>query len=115
VLALVYLAKPGRIISRSALREFRATKLEKDDVFRSAFYSNIVFYGSKQIEPDAIEELAAWGTKTRTFVEAIPPSTVAAGPYVFARGQTWQPWRIYYDFNATFMCTFKPSSDRPGR
>jgi hypothetical protein len=88
-------------------------------VFHSEFYTNIVFYGSKQedvqVEPDAVEELAAWNTKTRTFIEGNSSSTVAAGPYVFTKGQTWQPWRIYYDFNATFMCTFKPSSDHSGR
>lgn len=119
VLVLVYLTKPGQIISTTALRNFRATSLEQDDVFHSEFYANIVFYGSKedslQIEPDAIEELEAWSTKTRTFVEGNPSFVVAASPYVLAKNQTWQPWKIYYDFNATFMCTFRPSSSCPGR
>jgi hypothetical protein len=119
LLALVYLTKPGQVISRSSLREFRTTKLEQDDVFHSAFYSHFVFYGSKQedlqVEPDVIEELVEWDTKTWTFVEGNPSSTVAAGPYVFAKGQTYQPWRIYNDFNATSMCTFRPSPDHSGR
>jgi hypothetical protein len=114
-LVLVYITKPGQNVSKSVLREFRATTLDQDDVFQPEFYSNVVFYGSKQddlqIEPNALEELAAWNTKTWTCIEGNPAAKVAPGPYVFARGKTWQPWRIYHDFNATFMCTFKPSSD----
>ncbi|TAQ88994.1 hypothetical protein B7494_g2658 [Chlorociboria aeruginascens] len=118
VLVLVSLTQPGQSISRTALRDFRATSLEQDDVFHPEFYSNIVFYGSKedslQIEPDAIEELEAWNTKTRTFVEGSPSFAVAAGPYVFAKNQTWQPWKIYYDFNATFMIVVKDNMDIAG-
>lgn len=61
-LVLVYLTKPGENISKSALRDFRASTLDRDDIFQPAFYRNVVFYGSKkddlQIEPDAREELA---------------------------------------------------------
>lgn len=115
----MYLTKPGQNISKSALREFRANILDQDDVFQPEFYCNLVFYGSMkdelQIEPDALEELAAWNTKTWTYVTGNPAAKVAPGPYVSARGKTWQPWRIYRDFNATFMCTFKPSLDNSGR
>jgi hypothetical protein len=114
-LVLVYITKPGQSVSKSVLREFRATTLNQYDVFQPEFYSNVVFYGSKQddlqIEPNALEELAAWNTKTWACIKGNPATKVAPGPYVFARGKTWQPWRIYHDFNATFMCTFKPSSD----
>ena len=82
-------------------------------MFREEFYTNIVFYGSKEedlhVEPDALEELAAWNTKTRTFLVGDSKENIAPGPYVFWKGQTWQPWRIYHDTNGTFMCTFKPS------
>lgn len=115
----MYLTTPGQCISRSALREFRATILDRDDVFQPEFCCNIIYYGSKKdslyLEPDALEELAAWHTKTQTFVEGIPAAKVAPGPYVFARGKTWQPWRIYYDFNATVMTALKPSPDGSGR
>ncbi|KAG9233333.1 hypothetical protein BJ875DRAFT_512431 [Amylocarpus encephaloides] len=119
VLALVYLTKPGQHITRSALPDFRATFLEKDDVFISEFYDNVVFYSNGkdhlQIEPDAIKELAAWNTKTRKFLPGNPEVNLAPGPYVFTRRRTWQPWRIYHDFNGTFMCTFKPSSTGSGK
>jgi hypothetical protein len=111
--------KPGQKISKSILREFRVTTLDEDDVFRPEFYRNVVFYGSKEedlhIAPDALEELVAWNTKTWKYVEGSLAVEVPPGPYVFARGKTWQPWRIYHDFNATFMCTFKPAPDFSGR
>jgi hypothetical protein len=117
-LVLAYLTKPGQSISKSALRDFRANTLDQDDVFHPKFYCNVVFYGSKeddlQIEPGALEELAAWNTKTSTFVAGNPAAKVAPGPYVSARGRTWQPWRVYRDFNSTFMRTFKPSPDSFG-
>ena len=119
MLALVYLTKPGQVIFRSALHQFRTDTLDKDDVFHPTFLSNFVFYGSKkealQIKPEAMEELAAWNTKTLTFIEGNPAFTIAPDPYVFAQGRTWQPWKIYDDHNGIFMCTFKPSSDRLGR
>ncbi|KAE8443396.1 hypothetical protein EG329_001876 [Mollisiaceae sp. DMI_Dod_QoI] len=94
MLVLVYLTKPGQTISRSALREFCATLLEKDHTFRHEFYYNIVFYGSGKkdllVEPEAFEELAAWNTKTHTFITG-DPATVVPGPYVFSGGRTWQP------------------------
>ena len=118
-LALVYLTAPGQCISKQGLREFHTKVLDRDDVFQPEFCCNIIFYGSKkdtlQIEPDAIEELAAWHTKTLTFVTGNPAAKVAPGAYVFAKGKTWQPWRIYYDFNATVMTALKPSPDGSGR
>lgn len=115
----MYVTQPGQKISKSALRDFRANTLDQDDIFQPAFYCNVVFYGSKkeelQIEPDALEELSAWNTKTWKSVTGKPAAKVVPGPYVFARGKTWQPWRIYYDFNTTFMRTFKPLPDSSGR
>ncbi|KAF2240746.1 amidase [Trematosphaeria pertusa] len=112
-LVLVYVVAAGHKISMSALRDFRANILERDDVFRPDFYHNLVFYGSKKedvhIDPDALDELAVWNVKTQTFVAGNPGAKVAPGPYAFLRGKTWQPWRIYYDFNACFMTSFKPS------
>jgi len=118
VLVLVYLTEPGQTISRSALHKFRTTLLEKDDIFRHEFYGNVVFYGSGKkdlrVEPEAFEELAAWNTKNHTFITG-DAAAVAPGPYVFSGGRTWQPWRIYPDFNGTFMCTFKPSRKGTGK
>lgn len=95
------------------LREFCTSVLAKDDVFQPEFLRNIVFYGSKKedliIEFDAFEELTAWNSETRTFLAGSPNAKVASGPYVFTRERTWQPWRVYHDFNGTFMRTFKPS------
>lgn len=48
------------------------------------------------------------------FIENASVATVASGPYAPAGGKTWQPWRIYTDSNAAFMCTFKPSEDFSG-
>ena len=53
-------------------------------------------------------ELIAWGVKTTTFIPGKAGVVVPSGPYVIASGNTWQPWRIYYDFTACFMTTFKP-------
>ncbi|CAJ2509148.1 Uu.00g141740.m01.CDS01 [Anthostomella pinea] len=119
VLLLVYVTEPGQTISKSTLRDFRTTTLDPDDVFQPEFFCNVVFYGSKKddlhIDPDVLEELAAWNTKTSTYVEGHPAAKVAPGPYIFAKGKTWQPWRVYYDFNAAFMTAFKPSPDSSGR
>ena len=115
----MYLTTPGQSISKSALREFRAQILDRDDVFQPEFCCNAVFYGSKNdeihIEPDALEELSAWHTETHTFARGNLAAKVAPGPYVFAREKTWQPWRIYHDFNATVMTALKPSPDGSGR
>ncbi|WEW58185.1 amidase [Emydomyces testavorans] len=131
-LTLVYTAKPGEKISSSVLRDFRINLLDRDDVFQAPFYSNVVFYGTNEdeLDPSAYKELAAWNTKTIAFMEA--SSEIAPGPYVVTKEWTWQPWRVYRDFNATFMfaldapqagtagrvivpsrCYYKPSSSRP--
>jgi hypothetical protein len=64
---LVHLINPGQIISKSSIEELRKNKLEKDDVFQTAFYDTVVFYGATKhevhIEPDALETLAAWEMK----------------------------------------------------
>ena len=115
----MYTTAASEKITRSALREFRTSALEKNDVFQADFYQNAVFYGGKKedlrIEPDALDELALWNVKTQTFIEGDPAHEVARGPYVFAEGRTWQPWRVYYDFNDCFMISFKPSMDTDGR
>ncbi|KAL8851595.1 MAG: hypothetical protein Q9221_003527 [Calogaya cf. arnoldii] len=115
---LVYLTAPGETIFKSSLCRFRAD-LDRDDVFQPSFCWNIVYYGSEeddlQIEPDAFEELAAWQTKTQTFVKGNSAVKVAPGPYIFAKEKTWQPWRIYHDFNAIAMTSLKPSPDGSGR
>lgn len=79
----------------SALHEFRANILDQDDIFQPEFYCNLVFYGSMkdelQMEPDALEELAAWNTKTWIYVTGNPAANVAPGPDVFARGKPGSP------------------------
>ncbi|KAL8938928.1 MAG: hypothetical protein Q9211_002979 [Gyalolechia sp. 1 TL-2023] len=113
---LVYLTEPGEKISKSALRKFRAD-LGRDDVFRPEFCYNL-------IEPDALDELAAWHTKTQTFVLGNPAVKVAPGPYIYAEEKIWQPWRIYLTLDApragTYgrvivpsRCYYKPSKSRP--
>ncbi|OQD97658.1 hypothetical protein PENSOL_c011G00231 [Penicillium solitum] len=46
-LVLVYTTVAGQSITKAALRQFRANVLDKDDVFRSSFYANLIFYGGK--------------------------------------------------------------------
>ena len=119
MLVVVYLTTPGQKISKSTLLEFRVKLLDQDDAFQPQFCSNIIFYGSAkgslQINPDTLEQLAAWHTETQTFVEGDPAANVAPGPYVVVKGKIWQSWRIYYDFNATVITAFKPSPDGSGR
>ncbi|KAK7702102.1 hypothetical protein SLS64_009963 [Diaporthe eres] len=117
VLVLVYPTVPGQAITRSDLRNFQINVLDRDDVFQPEFASNLVFVGAREgelrIEPGALDELANGQVKSQTYVDAGPSLHVAPGPYVFTRGKTWQPWRIYYDFNACFMTSLKPSPDDP--
>jgi hypothetical protein len=116
-LALVH--NHGRNITKGALQEFRDNVLDRDDVFRPEFCSNIVFVGAHEADvnilPDALDELASWQVKSRHFVAGTSSTAVAPGPYVLLRGKTWQPWRVYYDFNACFMTSFMPSPDSQGR
>lgn len=118
----MYVTNAGETVSASALQEFRAGRLSRDDVFRSEFAENVIFYGSDEaglvIEPEAIQELKSWGVKQHCIMAAkvaIAPHQVAPGPYVFSMGKTWQPWRVYYDHNACFMISFKPSIIDDGR
>ncbi|KAH6630486.1 amidase [Chaetomium sp. MPI-SDFR-AT-0129] len=117
-LMVVYLVEPDQAISATDLRDFRTNVLDKDDVFQPEFCRNFVFYApgdnNSKLQPEAKDELVAWNTKTMTFVRGDLSSKVAPGPYVSTRGRTWQPWRVYRDFNATLMCGFKPSSESPG-
>lgn len=119
VLFLVYLTAPGQTISQETLRSFRRDVLDRDDVFVPPFGNRLVFYGSNEedlkVTDDAAQELSAWNVRTWTFV--VPGDAahkVAPGPYVFANKQVWQPWKVYHDFNVTFMSSFKPSATHPG-
>ncbi|EEQ86219.2 amidase [Blastomyces dermatitidis ER-3] len=130
-LALVYITKPGQTVSGSALRQFRTDTLDRDDVFQPEFFSNVIFYGCKEaefcLEPDAREELATWNTDTWSCIEGNPTAKAAPGPYVFSRGRTWQPWRIYRDsitldppqagtdgrVIVPSRCYYKPCKERP--
>jgi hypothetical protein len=60
------------------------------------------------------EGLYNWGTGTSR-CQKFPDLKIAPGLYVFANGKTWQPWRVYNDFNVTSMRTFKPSPGLLGR
>lgn len=118
-LAVVYLVDAGQSISADDLRCFRSNVLDKDDVFQPEFCLNVVFYGHKakslKLQDEARHELLARNTKSWTFVNSTSSVKVALCPYVSMRGKTWQPWRIYLDFNATLMYGFKPSRKDPGR
>lgn len=115
-LVLVYRTAPGQTISKSTLQDFHTKFLGHDDVFQLEFYRNVLFYGAEKgdliFEPDAYEYLACRGTETTYFVAS--GADLAPGPYVVKGGRAWQPWRIYHDFNSTFMTTFKPSVDGSG-
>ncbi|KAK1961465.1 amidase [Colletotrichum sublineola] len=131
-LVLVYTTSPGQVITKSALHRFRSEVLDQDDVFRAEFFSNIVFFGAKEkdlrVERGALNEFDDDHVKSQTFVAGDAFSDIAPGPYVFTRGRTWQPWRIYFDTNVPVdkplagidgrvvvpsRCYFKPSKDRP--
>lgn len=118
-MVLVCVVEPGHVISKSTLERLRTERLQKDDVFQPVFTNTVVFYGANQDEvefkEDALEALATWGTKTWSFVPGTNHGLVRTGPYVYVHGRTWQPWRVYSDFNGTFMCTFKPGSESTGR
>lgn len=79
ILAVVFLTSAGQVITKSALRDFRQNVLENDDIFRSEFLSNVVFYGGGQdeveLEAGVIEELGA-EDKPHTFswrAKPLPP------------------------------------------
>ncbi len=78
---MVYLTSPGQTISKTALRDFRNSTLDRDDIFQAEFFSNVVFYGSEeedlQIESDALEELAVWNVATKNFVVGKKEARVA--------------------------------------
>ncbi|KAL1879269.1 hypothetical protein Daus18300_001848 [Diaporthe australafricana] len=117
VLTPVYRTVPGQTVSKSTLQAFHTGVLDRDDVFQPEFYRNVVFYGSKKedlnFEPDASDYLSAWNTESTYFVAG--EADVAPGPYGVKGGRSWQPWRIYHDFNSVFMTTFKPAADGSGR
>ncbi|KAI1179820.1 amidase [Nemania sp. FL0916] len=104
---LVYPVKPGYVVSRETLRAFRKDVLDRDDVFQPAFAACLVFLGNLrfgiEMSGDAYEELDDWGTKKWIFVHGDPSDPVVPGPFVWAKGMLWQPWKVYYDFNNQFM------------
>jgi hypothetical protein len=116
-LFVAYPTQPGDTISQETLSAFRSEVLDRDDVFQSDFARTIVFHGSSEsemkLDSNATEELARWGVTNRVFVEGNGRDAIAPGPYVYTKGRVWQPWRVYRDFNATFMCTFKPNPASP--
>ncbi|KAI0166570.1 amidase [Xylariaceae sp. FL1272] len=118
VLSFVYPIESRQVITASALQEFRKQVLECDDVFHPRFYTTVVFYGSKKedvnLEPEAQDVLRSWSTVFWVFIEAGTDPKPPPGPYVSYRGQTWQPWKVYRDFNGAFMCTFKPGLPSTG-
>ncbi|KAI1150033.1 amidase [Nemania diffusa] len=133
-LFLVYAVEPGQKISQSGLRKFRTEVLDRDDVFQPIFCSNILFYSSNKqdihLDSGAEDELASWNAKNWSVADSLDGSSVPTGPYVFVKGKIWQPWKVYYDFQGTFMldypeagidgrvivpsrCYFNPSPSRP--
>ncbi|PVH72140.1 amidase [Cadophora sp. DSE1049] len=101
---LVYPTAPGQTISKSDLCGFRANTLDKDDVFQPQFFQHIVFYGARKgdfmIDQDAINELAAWNTKSQSFVEGNPNANVASvmldAPRAGTDGRVIVPSRCYF-------------------
>lgn len=116
---LVYGVVSGQSICKADLVGFRSTRLDGDDVFQPEFLGHIVFYGAEEddlhIEADAQDELLSWGVRTQTFLTAHAAVEVPSGPYVIFEGKTWQPWKIYHDFNACFVTAFKPSRNPEAR
>lgn len=114
---MVFTVDPGQKVTSAVVSDFRTNVLEQDDVFQPAFYTNIVFYGAEKsddpLTSDAHDELAKWKTQHVHFLRGDADVAVPPGPYVFARGKTWQPWRTYYDTHACFMTSFKPSAGVP--
>ncbi|KAL8741430.1 MAG: hypothetical protein Q9190_005963 [Brigantiaea leucoxantha] len=104
-LLLVYSTFPGQTISRSILRDFRTNTLDRDDVFQSDFCCNVVFHGSKedalQIEPDALEELETWHTKTKMFVPGNSFTLLTLGR-AGTSGRVVVPSRCYYKPSKSF-------------
>lgn len=119
-LAVVFPTSPDQVISKATLHDFRINVLERDDVFCPEFCRNVVSYSSPTdqltIHPDFLEELATWNTQNYVFAESGGcEGQTPQGPYVCFQARTWQPWRVYVDFNPTFMATFKSSNDGSGR
>ncbi|KAF4764335.1 hypothetical protein HAV15_000346 [Penicillium sp. str.  len=111
-LVLVYTTVAGQSITKAAIRQFRANVLDKDDVFRSSFYTNLIFYGGKQheieIEPEAFSELAAWNVQTQSSLATRAQNsswTIFAldAPKAGTNGRVIVPSRCYYN----------PSPSRP--
>ncbi|KAJ5715484.1 amidase [Penicillium malachiteum] len=62
-----------------------------------------VFKENLTIDPEVYDELNVWKTKIWTFIKGFTTaSSMSPGPHIIAKGSTWQPWRVYRDFNATF-------------
>jgi Amidase len=62
------------------------------------------------LDPDAVDELHSWSAGGWCFMPPTESKTPAPpGPYITAWGQTFQPWRVYQDFNATMFVTFRPA------
>ncbi|OHE97502.1 glutamyl-tRNA(Gln) amidotransferase [Colletotrichum orchidophilum] len=117
-LVLVYTTSPGQVITKSALRKFRSDVLDRDDVFRAEFFSNIVFFGAKEkdlrVEPGALNEFDDDHVKSQIFVAGDPSLDIAPGPYVFTRVPVDIPLAgIDGRVVVPSRCYFKPSKDRP--
>ena len=115
---MVYPLPQRVLIERSELERFRRENLETDDVFQTEYLKNFVLLGDgdgrQRVEDGAKKLLDEW-TKNWLHLSHSPGENIAPGPYVYAEGKTWQPWRIYRDASACFMKTFKPSEDGSGR
>ncbi|RHZ68074.1 hypothetical protein CDV55_107783 [Aspergillus turcosus] len=95
LLVLVYKTTAEQTITQSALREFRANVLDKDDVIRSEFWANVVFYGAEEkdinIAPEACDELAAWNVQNKLFAAGNPAAEAGSN------GRVIVPSRSYYN------------------
>ncbi|PMB70355.1 hypothetical protein BM221_002806 [Beauveria bassiana] len=123
ILVLVYTIGPNDPIEKSALRKFQVSTLHRDDVYQPDFASKMVFYGFSEkgtlLDPDTLAELRPWNVKKKNLIlpgrQKLTPNSVVPRPYVFSRGKTWQPWRVYHDFNECFMIGLRPSPLHDGR
>ncbi|KAI0189043.1 amidase [Astrocystis sublimbata] len=87
-------------------------------------------YTEVHFEPSAEVELASWNVSNWSFATPMDSLEFVPGPYVFAKGKFWQPWRVYHDIQGTFIldvpeagldgrvivpsrCYFTPSPSRP--
>ncbi|CAH0023944.1 unnamed protein product [Clonostachys rhizophaga] len=105
---LLYALYLYQVVTSDSLSDFFLDLLMRDDVYQRKFASRLVL-----LMPGFESGFVTWGVDHH---ECVPgDQKVASGPYVFFQQRVWQPWRVYHDHKATFMCTFKANPKKFGR